>query len=831
MSRQYCYDIYNPNDEYFDPEDLKNYIRDIYVGRGDDKFKSGEEPFVVIHAKSDGSVCIVVSGRGKKNQQKIDEIHKSLRKGKLKWKGVTLSEPYIFEAEKYSWWEDDKTAQKWETLEHRGPYFTHLMESYIPLGSSLTYEGKSYPLYPEEEKIARFYAQRLLSEQLGTLTEEFTKDAIFNANFWNDFKKYLTPEHRKIFKDFKKIGWDDIVQDISDDKERKSAKVLSKQQKKEKTVSAEEKKREYGYGFIDGRREKIGNFVIEPSAIFIGRGDNKLRGKVKPEIYPEDVTINIGDTAKIPRPPAGHNWGGIVHDHNGAWLARWKSSVGNEVKYVMFGLEGTFKGKSDLVKYEKARKLGKFLDVVRAGYMSDILSRIPETRQLATVLYLIDNYGIRVGGEKDKDEAQTVGASTLKVGNIKLEPPHTIVFDFLGKDSIRYYKELEVPRDVFLNFSAFVNGKDKDAQVFDLISAQDINRYLKKFDKNFSAKVFRTRLASSIMHDALKDVRIPPGATKQKIKTLFNKANAKVAEVLNHTRNISKKRLESVEKDKDALKKARAELKDRKREGKSTKTIEKRIDSLENKIAAKSDVMSVAITTSLNNYIDPRLIASWVKTQDIGADSIYTAQLMNKFDWAIEMTDADWDYDESPLVGNPNLEPSSTDKDSVTTRKTTSSKRTTSTKRTIPTTKRKPRFVPQKGVELLVKNFCGNPSRESLLKFTEDSVVRIKEIADYVVSNNEGKIELARRILDVIDSLLRGDAPPPGEEVEFEESSALTAEKYSENAIIIRGDTSGHEDRIRAIGGKWKESAAGWIFPKKSKNQVDMIVAYINSYK
>jgi hypothetical protein len=159
------------------------------------------------------------------------------------------------------------------------------------------------------------------------------------------------------------------------------------------------------------------------------------------------------------------------------------------------------------------------------------------------------------------------------------------------------------------------------------------------------------------MYEALKNVRIPKGATKARTKTLFNKANAKIADVLNHTRNVSKKAQDSVKKFENELKEVEKEIKAKKKEGKSVKALQKRKDSLKNRIESKTDVMTVAIGTSLTNYIDPRLIVSWADKQDADLTAIYTAALLRKFTWAIKTTDKTWDWIDSPLIGNTELEP------------------------------------------------------------------------------------------------------------------------------------------------------------------------------
>lgn len=236
----------------------------------------------------------------------------------------------------------------------------------------------------------------------------------------------------------------------------------------EKKVRNEELKRYYGYAYLDGHREKVGNFTIEPQSIFMGRGDNPKRGRVKRIVVPEDITINIGSDDNVPEPPAGHQWGEIVTRQDVKWLASYKDSITGDTKEVRFSAEGRFKGESDLVKYEKSRKLEMHIDVVREKYMIDASSKNTIKMQLGTVLYLIDHFGVRVGNERKEDEADTVGASTLRVSNIKFKAPDHVIFDFLGKDSIRFYKDLVVPVLIYNNFKKFNNWKEEDGTIISL---------------------------------------------------------------------------------------------------------------------------------------------------------------------------------------------------------------------------------------------------------------------------------------------------------------------------------------------------------------------------
>lgn len=67
---------------------------------------------------------------------------------------------------------------------------------------------------------------------------------------------------------------------------------------------------------------------------------------------------------------------------------------------------------------------------------------------------------LRAGNEKEEGEsADTVGCCSLRVEHVQLHPeadgcPYVVEFDFLGKDSIRYYNKVPVEKPV----SACVGG-------------------------------------------------------------------------------------------------------------------------------------------------------------------------------------------------------------------------------------------------------------------------------------------------------------------------------------------------------------------------------------
>ena len=84
-------------------------------------------------------------------------------------------------------------------------------------------------------------------------------------------------------------------------------------------------------------------------------------------------------------------------------------------------------------------------------------------------MYLIDVLALRAGNEKGEDEADTVGCCSLRCEHVTLQPPNILSFDFLGKDSIRYFKQVEVDPQVFKNIRIFKQNKTDDDALLDRV--------------------------------------------------------------------------------------------------------------------------------------------------------------------------------------------------------------------------------------------------------------------------------------------------------------------------------------------------------------------------
>lgn len=446
------------------------------------------------------------------------------------------------EDETFKWWENPEDLDgevKWETLEHNGVIFPPEYES-LPKNVKLYYDGKPVTLPVEAEEVAGFFAALLESDH--------AKNPTFQKNFFDDFKQVLEELGGCSDADiqfFDKCDFSKIHQHY--EKLREAKKALPPKEKKrikEEKESAEEK---YKFCLINGRKEQVGNFRIEPPGLFRGRGAHPKTGKLKRRVNPEDVTLNLGKDATIPPAPDGHKWGEIKHDNTVAWLAMWKENIMNNVKYVRFSQNSSFKGMSDFKKFEKARELKKHIDKIRTDYRSKLKSQMMIDRQIATATYLIDVFALRAGGEKRDDEADTVGCCSLRFEHIFLKPPSKVIFDFLGKDSIRFYQEVEVDTQVFKNLKIFKKDPKKPGDdLFDRLDPSILNKYFQEFMPGLTAKVFRTYNASKTMQDQI-DMIPNEGTVAEKV-VAFNAANREVAILCNHQRTIPKAHQTGVQK-------------------------------------------------------------------------------------------------------------------------------------------------------------------------------------------------------------------------------------------------------------------------------------------
>ncbi|MFW9888124.1 MAG: hypothetical protein ACFFER_08080, partial [Candidatus Thorarchaeota archaeon] len=273
------------------------------------------------------------------------------------------------------------------------------------------------------------------------------------------------------------------------------------------------------------------------------------------------------------------DWAKIEWAPESMWVAKWTDELTKSTKYVWLHDSTPIKQEREAGKFDKAMKISRKIDEIREHIMDGLHSGNSKTRMIAAACYLIDRLSLRVGDEKDPDEADTVGATTLRIEHLTFTPS-SVVFDFLGKDSVPWHKELELSPDVYKVFRELYDnaverlesfrtrkGKStridpkKPAQIFPSVGSAQVNRFLSGFDKDLTAKVFRTFHATLTMKEELgrsKAKRTDPDFIK---KEAMKRANLEVARVMNHTKQAPKGWAKSADRYKERIKRAEERVK------------------------------------------------------------------------------------------------------------------------------------------------------------------------------------------------------------------------------------------------------------------------------
>jgi len=540
---------------------------------------------------------------------------------------------------------------KWKTLQHNGILFPPVYEA---TGIKIKITGESVDLDLNQEEMVYQWAKKK--------DTVYAQDKIFQKNFTGDFVKTLSAK-------FKSASYQDI--DFSQaykivDKEKDLREMMTKEEKKalatKRKTLREKLVEKYGKAMMDGKEVDVANYMAEPPGIFIGRGDHPLRGKWKPRVSAKNVTLNLGKEAKIPE----GNWGKIVHDNDSMWLAGWTDYLTEKRKYVWLADTSGLKQDRDKAKYEKAVKLSKEIEKIKEKIAKDMKNKDPKISRIATVCYLIYRTAMRVGDEKDPDEADTVGATTLRKEHINITE-NTIEFDFLGKDSVRWQETVKAEgndKQFQENLKILIKNKKPKDEIFENITSRHVNVYYSSIVNGLTAKVFRTYLATTVVKNYLKEHSDMKGKTPNEKMHHAKLANLEAAIMCNHKRTIPKTFQEVLEKKRVALRDINKE-----QPWKKTLDVLKKVESLESKTDAEKNnkakkikalneqikkqkekhkerteklqlqidlsekTKDYSLGTSLRNYIDPRIFKAWTDEVGVEWEKLYTSALQKKFLW------------------------------------------------------------------------------------------------------------------------------------------------------------------------------------------------------
>jgi DNA topoisomerase-1 len=532
-----------------------------------------------------------------------------------------------------------------KSLKHNGIF----VPPYDPKGFSVKIQGQTVNLTPKSEQMAVAWIRKALS----TVSPP---DNLFKKNFMKEFLGQLKKENPSAaFLDafsskylssidnppatlnngnqsmVQEIDFSQVCSFIVQDKAKKEAltKEVKKQQAEERKVKRLEFKDKYGYAEVDGQKLEVANWTAEPSCLFAGRGDHPQRGKWKDGPSEEDIILNL--PPEVPKPTG--NWKGIVWEPNKMYVAKWEDKLTGKIKYVWFSDTAFLKQNREKEKFQKAETLGKQIGTIEKHILKNLDDKDDGRRKVATVSWLILVPNMRVGDEKDPDEADTVGAITLRKEHIKIEGD-TIHFDFLGKDSVRWIKSMKAPLAIIRNIQHY--SETSKEYLFEGVDSKKVSRFLSEKMPKLTAKVFRTWRCTKTVKEELEKSGVTKNDPDYKKSYAAKMANFKVAEVANHKRKIPPTFDQRVAKKEENLKSLQQQLKAKKAEGKKTEPLETRIERAKLDIELTKLTREYNLGTSLKSYIDPTAYVKWAKKVKFDLEKFYPQTLRNKFSWALQ---------------------------------------------------------------------------------------------------------------------------------------------------------------------------------------------------
>jgi len=402
----------------------------------------------------------------------------------------------------------------------------------VPDNLILAVRGQARRLTPAQAEMAMAWARKQ-----GT---PYVEDPVFVRNFLGDFSAALgiEPPLRP-----DEVDFTPAIRIV--EAERAARERLTKEARKalaaERKAQREELRARYGHAIVDGQETELGTYLVEPSSIFMGRGTHPLRGRWKPGPTQRDITLNLSPDA----PKLAGDWADIVWQPDSMWIARWQDKLSGKTKYIWLADTASIKQSKEEAKFDKAQKLDLNLEAVRRHIEAGLKGCNAQQRMVATACYLIDCLCLRVGDEKDPDEADTVGATTLRPEHVELHEDETVEFRFLGKDSVLWHRRVDLPEAVRLNLAELVrnarpsrNGQRSAAgdkpQLFPDVSSRDVNAFLGKALKGLTAKVFRTHHATEAVYESLEHSGVQARHPVYKKREAVTEANLAAAKLCNH---------------------------------------------------------------------------------------------------------------------------------------------------------------------------------------------------------------------------------------------------------------------------------------------------------
>lgn len=196
------------------------------------------------------------------------------------------------------------------------------------------------------------------------------------------------------------------------------------------------------------------------------------------------------------------------------------------------------------VKFRSLLDFGRSLSSLRKKINEEIKKppSLDKNQIICSVLFLVDNYSVRIGNQVYAKKNKTFGVTTLRKKHMQ-HKKKSVTFKFLGKNKHLWNFEVEEKNVVkILKCCGQIPGYEifkyyKEHQEIGVVTSQDVNEYLYAVTQHhFTAKDFRTWIATrEFFSRALKLLEIKNLRMKHIKNSLLEVAN-----LLGHTPTICK---------------------------------------------------------------------------------------------------------------------------------------------------------------------------------------------------------------------------------------------------------------------------------------------------
>ena len=212
----------------------------------------------------------------------------------------------------------------------------------------------------------------------------------------------------------------------------------------------------------------------------------------------------------------------------------------------------TFLEKRDENKFTNLILFSKKIEMIRNNINAKLRNNDnvhSKDKIIALVLYIVEHCNFRIGNEFYANKYKTYGTTTLQNKHLTLNG-NKLHFKFVGKKGVVNECWIDNRHVVELMSKLMKDSKDYIFEYDDmdnkrqLITANDVNEYLKTYDENLTVKMYRTWKANYIFLQEL--IKFYKNVDKKEVNRVDAKKNAmdilkKIAFMLHNTPEVSKK--------------------------------------------------------------------------------------------------------------------------------------------------------------------------------------------------------------------------------------------------------------------------------------------------